>query len=299
PFMALTAAFAMLLSRYSRQGDVCIGTPVAGRTRLETEDLIGLFVNTLVQRTRFTNELTFRDLLAEAREVTLQAHAHQHLPFEKLVGELQPERTLSYSPLFQAMFVFQNTSAEEFDIHGLSLSRIDAEEETAQFDLNLRIDERAGEFTGRLNYNTDLFERATVERMTRHFLQLLGEMVRDPEQQVAGVKMLSAAERAQLIVVWNRLEKQDEVAGGLMSRFERAVQRNPDGIALQDGDEEVSYRELNRRANQLGHYLKRRHGVGPEVRVGLLLDRSVEMIVSILGVLKAGGAYVPMELSAP
>lgn len=299
PFMALNAAFAMLLARYSRQSDVCIGTPVAGRTRLETEDLIGLFVNTLVLRTRFTNDLTFRDLLAQVREVTLQAHAHQHLPFEKLVDELQPERTLSYSPLFQAMFVLQNAPAEELDIHGLSLSRIDAETETAQFDLNMRIEERAGEFTGRLNYNTDLFERATIERMTRHFLQLLGEMVRDPEQQVAGVKMLSAAEREQLIVEWNRLERQHEVAGGLMARFERAVQRNPDATALKDGDEEVSYQELNRRANQLGHYLKRRHGVGPEVRVGLLLDRSVEMIVSILGVLKAGGAYVPFELSAP
>ncbi|HSE18779.1 MAG TPA: amino acid adenylation domain-containing protein [Pyrinomonadaceae bacterium] len=298
PFMALSAAFAMLLSRYSRQSDVCIGTPVAGRTRLETEDLIGLFVNTLVLRTRFNGELTFRDLLAQVREVTLQADAHQYLPFEKLVDELQPERTLSYSPLFQAMFVLQDTPAEELDIHGLSLSRIDAATDTAQFDLTMRIEERAGEFTGRLNYNTDLFERATIERMTRHFLHLLGEMVRDPQQQVADVKMLSTAEREQLIVEWNRLEQQDEV-DGLMPRFERAVQRNPDAIALKDGDEAVSYRELNRRANQLGHYLRRQHGVGPEVRVGLLLDRSVEMIVSILGVLKAGGAYVPMELSAP
>ena len=299
PFMALTAVFAMLLSRYSRQPDVCIGTPVAGRTRLETEDLIGLFVNTLVLRTRFTNELTFRDLLAQIREVTLQAHAHQHLPFEKLVDELQPERTLSYSPLFQVMFVFQHAPAEELDTHGLSLSRIDAEAETAQFDLTMRIEERAGEFTGRLNYNTDLFERATIERMTNHFQQLLGEMVRDTEQKVADVRMLSAAEREQLIVKWNRLEQQYEVVGGLMARFERAVNRYPEAIALKDGDEEVSYRELNRRANQLGHYLRRRHSVGPEVRVGLLLDRSVEMIVSILGVLKAGGAYVPMELSAP
>jgi amino acid adenylation domain-containing protein len=298
PFMALTAAFAMLLARYSRQSDVCIGTPVAGRTRLETEDLIGLFVNTLVLRTRFTNELTFRDLLAQVREVTLQAHAHQHLPFEKLVDELQPERTLSYSPLFQAMFVLQNAPAEELEIQGLSLSRIDAEYETAQFDLNMRMEERAGEFIGRLNYNTDLFERATVERMTRHFLQLLGEMVRDTEQQIADVRMLSANEREQLLVEWNRVEQQYEV-GGLMTRFELAVKRNPDSIALKDGDEQISYRELNRRANQLGHYLRRRHSVGPEVRVGLLLDRSVEMIVSILGVLKAGGAYVPMELSAP
>ena len=299
PFMALTAAFAMLLARYSRQSDVCIGTPVAGRTRLETEDLIGLFVNTLVLRTRFTNELTFRDLLAQVREVTLQAHAHQHLPFEKLVDELQPERTLSYSPLFQAMFVLQNAPAEEFDIQGLSLSRVDAEYETAQFDLNMRVEERAGEFTGSLNYNTDLFERKTIERMTRHFLQLLGEMVGDTEQQIADVRMLSAAEREQLVVEWNHLEQQYDFAGGLMARFERSVKRSPESIALKDGDQQISYRELNRRANQLGHYLRSRHGVGPEARVGLLLDRSVEMIVSILGVLKAGGAYVPMELSAP
>ena len=299
PFMALTAAFALLLARYSRQSDVSIGTPVAGRTRLETEDLIGLFVNTLVLRTRFSNELTLRDLLAQVREVTLQAHAHQDLPFEKLVDELQPERTLSYTPLFQSQFVLQNASIEELEIEGLSLSRIDAEAETAQFDLTMRIEERAGEFTGRLNYNTDLFERATIERMTRHFQQLLGEMVRDTEQQVADVKTLSANEREQLIVEWNRLEQQHEVAGGLMARFERAVKRNPEAIALKDGNEQVSYSELNRRANQLGHYLRRQHGVGPEVRVGLLLDRSVEMIVSILGVLKAGGAYVPLELSAP
>jgi amino acid adenylation domain-containing protein len=298
PFMALTAAYALLLARYSRQSDVSIGTPIAGRTSLETEDLIGLFVNTLVLRTRFSNELTLRDLLAQVREVTLQAHAHQNLPFEKLVDELQPERTLSYTPLFQAMFVLQNAPVEELEIKGLSLSRIDTQAETAQVDLTMHIEERAGEFAGRLNYNTDLFERATIERMTRHFQQLLGEMVRDTEQRVTDVAMLSSSEREQLLVEWNRREQQYDVAGGLMARFESAVKRNPESIALNDGDEEVSYGELNRRANQLGHYLRQR-GVGPEVRVGLLLDRSVEMIVSILGVLKAGGAYVPLELSSP
>ena len=297
PFMALTAAFALLLARYSRQSDVSIGTPVAGRTRLETEDLIGLFVNTLVLRTRFSNEMTLQDLLAQVREVTLQADAHQNLPFEKLVDELQPERTLSYTPLFQAMFVLQNAPAEGLEIHGLSLSRIDTEAETAQFDLTMHIEERAGEFTGRLNYNTDLFERETIERMTRHFQQLLGEMIRDTEQQVAAVRMLNAAEREQLVVEWNQ-RRQYEVAGSLIARFEREVERRPNAIALKYEDEELTFRELNRRSNQLGHWLGRR-GVGPEVRVGLLLDRSIQMVVSILGVLKAGGAYVPMELSAP
>ncbi|HKR11861.1 MAG TPA: amino acid adenylation domain-containing protein [Pyrinomonadaceae bacterium] len=298
PFMALTAAFALLLSRYSRQSDVCIGTPVAGRTRLETEDLIGLFVNTLVLRTQFSDKMTLRDLLAHVRETTLQAHAHQSLPFEKLVDELQPDRTLSYSPLFQAMCVQQDAPTAGLEIEGLSLTRIEAEAETAQFDLTLRFEERGGEFAASFEYNTDLFERETIERMTRHFQQLLGSMMHDTEQQAGDVTMLGDDEREQLIVEWNRQERQHEVAGDLIARFERAVERSPEAIALNDGDEKVSYRELNRRANQLGHYL-RRHGVGPEVRVGLLVDRSIQMIVNILGVLKAGGVYVPFELSAP
>src|SRR5215216_5416352 len=297
-FMTLFAAFSTFLYRYSEQRDILVGTPIANRNRAETESLIGFFINTLILRTRFSDDLTFRELLGQVRETALEAYAHQDLPFEKLVEELQPERTLSHSPLFQVMFHLQNALTEGLTLSGLSMSPLDIETQTAKFDLLFTIVESEEGLAGRLNYNTDLFDAATVTRMARHFERLLEAAVSNPDEQISRLRFLLDSERDRVLFEWNDTRKDYGKDIPVHLAFTEQARRTPDSIAVRFEQVGLTYRELNRRANRLAYRL-RRLGVGPEVPVGLLARRSVDMVVAMLGVLKAGGAYVPLDPDYP
>jgi amino acid adenylation domain-containing protein/non-ribosomal peptide synthase protein (TIGR01720 family) len=253
--MLFLAAFQSLLFRYSGQADISVGTPIANRNRPEIEGLIGFFVNTLVIRTVFSKDSSFSNILKQVRENSLGAYAYQDIPFEMLVDEIQPERDLSHTPLFQAMFLMQNISEQAILLPELKISTLDMDTKISMFDITLVISEMEDGFFAGVEYNVDLFERTSIERMMNHFERLLEDIVRYPE-------------------------------------------RTPEAIAVISGNETVTYDELNRRANQLAHYL-RSQGIGPEALVGVSMDRSTEMMVGLLGILKAGGAYVPLDPSYP
>ena len=300
-FMTLLSAFSGLLYRYTNQEDILIGTPIANRNRAETESMIGFFVNTLVLRVRLSDGITFRELLRQIRETALEAYEHQDLPFEKLVEELQPERTLSHSPLFQVMFHLQNAVSESLSLSGLSMGELEVETQTAKFDLSLSMAESEEGLIGEVNYNTDLFDAASIERMARHFEHLLEAAVANPDEQVSRLRMLSQAERDE-VLQWNDTHR-DFAENSAEDRpvhlmFAAQARRTPDAVAVRFEQQELTYSELNRSANRLAHRL-RRLGVVPEVCVGLLARRSAEMIVAMLAVLKAGGAYVPLDPDYP
>src|SRR5215213_308635 len=297
-FMVLLAGWQALLSRYTGQSDIVVGTPIANRNRAETESLIGFFVNTQVMRARVEGREPFAELLRRVRETCLGAYAHQDVPFEMLVEELQPERSLSYSPIFQVMFGLQNIAKESLELPGLSLSAVDGDVETAKFDLTLAVGENEGQLRGTLGYSTDLFDAATVRRMVGHLLNLLKAVAADPEQRVAELSMLSEDERGQILFDWNDVATDYPRESCVHTLFERQAERTPDSVALDFGGEAVTYSGLNERANRLAHYL-RSLGVGPEVPVAVMVERGVEMVVCMLAVLKAGGAYVPLDLSYP
>jgi amino acid adenylation domain-containing protein len=297
-FMTLLAAFQTLLYRYTGQEDIVVGSPIANRTRIEVEGLIGFFVNTLVLRANFAGNPTFRELLGRVRNTALDAYEHQDLPFEKLVEELQPERTLSYSPLFQVMFVLQNAPSMGLELEGLSVSRLRVGAETAKFDLTLSIHETPPGLSGTLQYNTDLFDDATVTRMIGHFQILLKGIVADPDQRISDLPMLTQAELHQLLVEWNDTKTDYPKDKCIHELFETQVEKTPDALALIFEDQQLSYSELNIRANQLAHCLQKL-GVGAEALVGICVERSIEMVVGLLGILKAGGAYVPLDPTYP
>jgi amino acid adenylation domain-containing protein len=297
-FMMTLAVFQALLSRYTGQRDVVVGTPIAGRGRLEVEGLIGFFVNTLVLRTEVRGEESFRELLGRVREVVLGAYAHQDVPFEKLVEELQPERSLSHTPLFQVMLVMQNAPREVLEMAGLRVSGAGAEAGTAKFDLTLTLNENNQQLSAVIGYNTDLFKEAVIERMLGHFERLLQEAVQNPDEKVGLLQMLTEEEREQVLVEWNDTDRDYPTDKCLHELFTAQAALTPDAVALVHEETKLTYRELNERANQLAHHL-RGLGVGPEVMVGILLERGVEMIVGILGTLKAGGAYVPLDPAYP
>ncbi|MBA3712218.1 MAG: amino acid adenylation domain-containing protein [Pyrinomonadaceae bacterium] len=297
-FMTLLAAFQTLLLRYTNQEDIVVGSPIAGRTRAETEELIGFFINTLVLRTDLSGNPTFRELLRRVREVALGSYAHQDVPFDKLVEELQPERSLSHTPLSQVSFALQNAPRQALELAGLTLSRMDIDIGTAKFDLFLSVVEEAEGLRAIVEYNTDLFDASTITRMLEHFGVLLEGIIADPDQRLSELPLLTAAERHQLLFEWNDTAAEYPREKTLHELFEAQVERIPDAVALVYEDEQLTYRELNRRANQLAHYLQAR-GVGPEVLVGIMLERSVEMVVGVLGILKAGGAYVPLDAAYP
>jgi amino acid adenylation domain-containing protein len=297
-FMTLFAAFQILLSRYSGQRDICVGTPVANRNRLETEALIGFFVNTLVLRSNLCDDLTFRELLQQVREVTLSAYTHQDVPFEKLVEELQPERSLSHSPLFQVMFGLMNAPQAEFELRGLTFSAVEGEAQTAKFDLNMSLTEFGPVVTGALEYNRDLFDPATVKRMVEHFERVLSAVITDPEQRIGGLNLIGESERRQLLSEWNDTAANYPQDKCLHQLFEEQVERTPEAPAIVFDEQQLTYRELDERANQLAHHL-RRLGVSADVKVGVLMERSAEMVVSLFAILKAGGAYVPMDPEYP
>jgi len=298
PFMAMLAAFQVLLYRYSRQSDIVVGAPVANRERPELARVVGFFVNMLPLRTDLTGDPTFRELLTRVRQSALGAFAHQELPFERLVEELQPHRDLSRSPLFQVSFLYQNISMPDIDVAGLRMEQIDVEASTARVDLELEVQESADGLRGSLHYSSDLFEADTVRRMSRQLELLVDNLVADPDQQIGLVPMLSPEQELRLRQEWN--PPFHDWPGPLLAhqRFEQQARRSPDAEALRFEQSFLSYADLDRSSNQLAHRLKRL-GVGPDVLVGICLDRSLEMVVSVLAVLKAGGAYVPIDPGFP
>jgi amino acid adenylation domain-containing protein len=297
-FMILLAALQALLSRYTGDDDILVGSPFAGRNRIETEGLIGFFINTVVLRTSLSGNPTFRELLQRVKTTALDAYAHEDLPFEKLIEELHVERNRSYTPLLQVMFAFQNASKATIRLDGgLSLRPVDVNTDTAKFDLTLLIYQDSDPLICALEYNTNLFDADRIIRMLRHFETFLDAAVADPELKIGELPLLTKAERRQLLIEWNPAG-QSSVDNTLPQLFEEQVRRAPSKVALTFNNKELTYEELNRRANRLAHYLKKR-GVGPEVLVGICVERSLEMVVGLLGILKAGGAYLPLDPSYP
>ncbi|MGC2062823.1 MAG: amino acid adenylation domain-containing protein [Thermodesulfovibrionales bacterium] len=297
-FMALLAAFKILLQRYTGQFDIVVGTPVANRTKVEIEELIGFFVNTLVLRTDLSGNPTFRELLGRIRETALEAYAHQDLPFERLVEEVHPERNLSYSPLFQIIFNLENVPKKTLKMKNVSIAEVEFCSDISYFDLELEIIDKEDGLCCSFIYNSALFNASTIERMARHFQYLLERIVANPEQHIESLSLLTEAERRQLLEEWNDSGMDYPGKKCIHELFEEQVKRSPDAVAVIFEDQRLTYRELNTKANQLAKYL-RKHGVGPEVLVGVCVERSLEMIVSILGILKAGGAYVPLDPAYP
>jgi amino acid adenylation domain-containing protein len=297
-FMSLMATFSILLSRYSGQSDICIGTPVANRNRSEMESLIGFFVNTLVVRTHVDGKDSYARHLDQVRSTMLDAYAHQNVPFEQLVEVLKPERHTSHSPLFQVMLVLQNTPMDRLELPGLTLQGMRSGHNSAKFDLTLTITEGEQQLNGTFEYNTDLFDAATIERMAGHFTNLLEAIVANPETQIDHLEILGEAERHQLLVDWNSPESSPSTGSNLQELFERQALRRAQAIAIVCDDQRLTYGELNSRANQLAHYL-RGQGIQTGDLVGLCVERSLEMIVGVLGILKAGAAYVPLDPTYP
>jgi amino acid adenylation domain-containing protein len=303
-FMTLLAAFQTLLHRYTGRDDIVVGTPIAGRNRAEVEGLIGFFANTLVLRTSLVGNPSFRELLGRVREVALGAYAHQEFPFEKLVEELQPERDLSRTPLFQVMFQLSNDLGEAPQLSGLTVENFEFDSGITECDATLAVIEKVAGLCCRFTYNTDLFDAATITRMAGHLQTLLEAIVADAGQSIATLPLLTEPERQQLLVEWNTDPVKDEgkdEEGTYMfvhQLFEEQVRRIPDAVAVVFEDEQLAYEELDRRANQLAHHLQAL-GVGPDVCVGICMERSLELVVAILGILKAGGACVPLDPAYP
>ena len=297
-FMTLLAVFQILLQRYSGQDDIVVGSPIANRNRTELESLIGFFVNTLVLRSDLTGNPTVGQLLARVREVALGAYAHQDLPFERLVEELNPERDRSHAPLFQVMFVLQNAPVRKREFSGLSLDVMPIETGTAKFDLLLSMSETGGQLKASLEYSTDLFDAATVRRMLDHFRTLLAAIVAHPERRISDLPLLTEFERDQLLIEWNHTERDFPREKCVHELFEAQVERSPGSVALVLHDQRLTYRELNQRANRLARYLQTL-GVGPRTLVGICVARSIEMVIGLLGILKAGGTYVPLDPDYP
>ncbi|HYH45172.1 MAG TPA: condensation domain-containing protein, partial [Thermoanaerobaculia bacterium] len=297
-FMTMLAGFTVLLARLSGQDDVSIGTPIAGRTRKETEGLIGFFVNTLVLRADLSGDPRFRELLGRVREMALEAQSHQEVPFERLVEELAPRRDMSRSPLFQVMFVLQNTAQELLELPGLRLERLDVETTTTKFDLTLALRQGAEGLSGSMEYDTSLFEAATMRRWLGHLETLLAAAVADPGRRISELPLLSEAERTQLLGEWCDTRSAYPLRRTIHDLFEEQAARAPDAVAVVFEGEWLTYRDLDLRATRLACRLGRL-GVGPEVGVAICFERSLEMIVGIVAVLKAGGYYVPLDPKAP
>jgi amino acid adenylation domain-containing protein len=296
-FMTLLAGFQLLLSRYCGQEDVAVGTVIANRRRAQTEGLIGFFANTLVMRTDLSGDPSFTELLGRVREVTLGAYAHQDLPFERLVEELAPRRDLSRTPLFQVSLVLQNTPQENLRLGNLSLQKVVPEPGQAKFDVTLALEESPGGVTGSMEYASELFDAGTIERMKGHLSIILERVASNPDESILEIDYLADEERRQ-ILGWNETAANYLHDRCIHELFEMQVEQTPDAIALSVEQMRLSYRELNERANQVAHYLQRR-GVGPDAPVGICLERSLEMVIGLLGILKAGGAYAPLDSAYP
>jgi len=297
-FMMLLAAFKTLLYRYTAQEDLLVACPVLNRGLLDSENLIGSFLNTLVLRTNYSGTPSFREALRRVRETCLGAFAHQDFPFEKLVEELQPHRDLGRNPIFQVMFGFQNTSVPTLELADLRSEAVDIDGGMTKFDLTFSLSDKEHGIGGHIEYSTDLFDRETIERMAQHFQNLLDGIAADPDRSIAMLPIMTELERHRILFEWN------DTAGDYPSHkcvhhvFEDQVERTPDAIALEFEEQQITYRELNRQSNQLAHYLVTL-GIGPEKLVGICVERSIEMVVGLLGILKAGGAYLPLDPAYP
>ncbi|HQJ52868.1 MAG TPA: AMP-binding protein, partial [Anaerolineae bacterium] len=301
-FMTLLAAFKVLLYRYSGQPDISVGTPIANRNHPQIEGLIGFFVNTLVMRTILDGDMSFRSLLKQVRETALGAYMHQDVPFEMLVDALGIERDTSHTPLFQVMFTLQAASrgaARTIELPDLVVEAVDFDPPVAMFDLTLVVTEDERTLHAGLEYNSDLWEPETIQRMIAHLKILLKGIVDDPERPILALSWLTDDEREQVVVRWNDTAREYPAGDSTMHQlFEASAARDPEATALVYLDQRLTYGELNARANRLAHYLIER-GVKPETFVGLCAERSVEMVVGLLGILKAGGAYVPLDPTYP
>ena len=304
-FMVLQAGFAVLLGRLSGQDDVVVGTPVANRRRSELEGLIGFFVNTLALRTRLDPQATVAELLAQVKDRTLAGFGHQDVPFEQVVEAVQPERSMSHSPLFQVMLALQNNAEVELKLPGLTLGQEEFGHDTTHFDLTLSLGEAEGKLQGALEYSTVLFERTTVERWLGHLKVLLSAMVVDDERTLAELPLLTEPEREQLINEFNATKAEYPRQALIHELFEQQVGRTPEAVAVRYGQEQLTYAQLNAKANQLAHRLRAmRDAAGapiikPDALVAISVERSLEMVVGLLGILKAGAAYVPVDPEYP
>ncbi|MDQ0418593.1 amino acid adenylation domain-containing protein [Croceifilum oryzae] len=297
-FMTLMAGYQGFLSRYTGQDDILVGSPIANRNVKEIEGLIGFFANTLVYRADFSEDLTFQELLSQVRKKALQAYEYQDIPFEKVVEVVKPDRNTSHSPIFQTMFTLQNTK-QEFPLQSdRSMELMESHTSVSKFDLSLFASETADGLGLTFEYNTDLFNETTIERMAAHFEQWLVGIVAQPKDSLSKLNMLSEAEHKQLLVEWNDTSVEGLRGGTIHAWFEEQVAKTPEAIAVVCEKETLTYRELNERSNQLAHYLQKK-GVGCESLVGISVSRSSEMVVGLLGIMKAGGAYVPIDPSYP
>ncbi|MDJ0580938.1 non-ribosomal peptide synthetase [Crocosphaera sp.] len=297
-FMTLLSAFSVLLSRYSRQEDITLGSPIANRKRSEIEPLIGFFLNTLVMRVNLEDNPSVTELIKQVKKTCLEAYTHQDIPFEKLVEELQPERNMSHAPLFQVAFVLQNAPTEELKLPELTVSTIEVDRGIAKFDLSLFVIETEQGLKVNWEYNTDLFERKTITRMMGHFQVLLEAMVANPQEKVSKLPLLTEREEYKLLVEWNNTAVEYPQDKCIHQLFEEQVKKTPNAVAVVYEEEQLTYQELNQKANQLAHYLQK-SGVKPDTLVGICVERSLEMVIGLLGILKAGGAYVPIDPNYP
>ncbi|HEU4837039.1 MAG TPA: condensation domain-containing protein, partial [Pyrinomonadaceae bacterium] len=297
-YMTVLAAFQLLLSRYSQQEDVAVGTAIANRNHRATEPLIGFFINQLVMRTSLAGNPRFTDLLKRVLDVTLNAYANQDLPFERLVEELTNERDLGRAPLFQVMFALQNAPIEELTFSGLQLAEFEFAYGKTQFDLTVSLAEHQAALEGVIEYASDLFEHETVERLANHFLILLDKVSQTPQIRAAEVSFLTPAEERQLLFDWNDTRRTSVQTWSVPQLFSEQARLTPDRIALLYEDGMLTYRQLELKSDQLARYLSRR-GVRNETPVAILLDRSIDLYVVLLAILKAGGAYVPLDPSSP
>jgi natural product biosynthesis luciferase-like monooxygenase protein/amino acid adenylation domain-containing protein len=297
-YMTLLASFQTLLARYSGQEDIIVGSPVAGRRRVEVEELIGFFVNTLVMRGDLSGDPTFRELLARTKEAALGAYANQDIPFERIVDAVHPERDLSRSPIFQVLFILQNTPLAPVALSELTLRQLDVDAGAAKFDITLSLVAGEAGYTGHLEYNTDLFDASTIERLAGHFVTLLEGVAANPELRLSQLPMLTRDEQRLMLEEWNDTATAIPADECIHHQFEAQVARTPNDVAVVFEADELTYRELDARANQLAQSL-RKMGVGPDVLVGVFAERSIEMMVALLGIHKAGGAYVPLDPTYP
>ena len=297
-FMTLLAGFSALLSRYSGQEDVVLGCPIANRNRAEIENLVGFFVNTLPLRLDLSGDPPFRELLARVREVSLGAYAHQDLPFEKLVAELQPDRNLSRNPLFQAVLALQDVPLPGLSLEGLETTPLEFDFETVRFDLECHLWSVEGELRGHLLYATELFHRYSIKGMADHLGVLLRGIANDPDRRISKIPLLTDNERQRVLLDWSHTRSEYPRELGIHQVFQEVVQRTPDAKALSSEGRILTYQELDHHANALARRLRRK-GIGTEAKVGIYLERSMEQVIATLAVLKAGGAYVPLDPSYP
>jgi amino acid adenylation domain-containing protein/non-ribosomal peptide synthase protein (TIGR01720 family) len=297
-FMTLLTAFNTLLHRYTGQDDIVVGSAIANRNYAESEGIIGLFVNTLALRTQINGNPSFSELLTQVRDMTLAAYAHQDLPFEKLVDEIQPERDLSRNPLFQVWFALHNLPMPTLQLGDLTLTPIEVERGTTQFDLSLHIYIGEQGLTAAIEYSTDLFDSATIRQMVKHLHTLLYGIIANSQAKLSELPLLTPAEKHQLLIEWNDTQTNWTQNLCIHQLIELQAQKTPDAIAIVFEQQQLTYQELNQRSNQIAHYLQKL-GVKPDVLVGICVERSLEMVVGLLAILKAGGAYVPLDPDYP